>query len=389
MSRRLLRFELTNTRCIESISMQPAEELSFVMGDNGSGKSSLLDGLALLADMVRGGLNEAAIALRRGLPVGPSIDLGTLFRRPDQPMRWTLEFSIDDQRWVYELAVRRTLTDTGMAIHHERLARLDVGDGEVLLTDETGCRLRDGSDGRTDWMPVTPSSSHPALGRAQDPLVFPQLHRVWSFVCGIQLVRLNPVEMRGPAGRVSIDQLPDRLGRDFQSRVRALLLKRPDRREPWLDDLAARTGWKEVRASDGDGDELMMVREDANAGWSPLVYASDGQIVSAWLALLVQAPPASLSVLLFDEPALAVSTKGMEDVAEFLRLLAEDFQVIAATHSRETVDAHKHGDDTWVMERGWGAPARVTPLKEHPKGKKLARVVPPGSAAERAWGDND
>jgi predicted ATPase len=394
VSPRLTHIAVENYRCLGSVRLEPDPNLTFIQGNNASGKSSLLDAVALLADLLRQGRDSPYAGAQRGAPRrSDRFNLRDLLWDPSRPARWDLGFTTEDGRmWRYTLSLRAR--GGGEEVVEEQL-QLRVGDAweSVLETDSRGARVRLSLEGEAGWQPATPAPGVPLLARTNDPLQYPDVAPAAAFLRGVQLVRLNPTLMRGPDESIDEDTLPSRYGEDLSSRLRLMVTRFHRNVGPWLSIMQQRFGWVNIEVPPSPGSGEPRIQEAEGAPFSALSLWSDGQVVSAWMAVVAQVPPRSLSVLLLDEPAVALSRDAQENFAEWLDHLAVRFQVVAATHSRELVDDGGRRDSTWFIERDWGQASRLVRLSEHEPSRRFPGVFPPGTVADElmrgneAWGE--
>lgn len=382
MSPRIERLQIENWRGIERFDEAlPAAGPTWLVGRNGSGKSSLLDGLAFLADAVRAG-TEARRARLRGRAGEPGyLDFRELLHDADRPARWVVDLRAGDAGWRYELVLGAV--GDGFTVLRERVERLSAGVASPVLEAEGGAArwIRgDTALGGGRWEPVEPPLGAPLLGRV--PVDAPAARGVRDLIAGVWLLRLDPLLMRGSTAVWSPGQPLERHGRDLQSWAAQVIAA-----DPGLVDLLPRIsgalGW------DGLGLGLHAGRaelwfDEGEGRRRPWAFASDGEATHLAMALLAVLTPDDLHVLLLDEPAVSLDRDAARELAGWVAELADVVQVLAATQSLDAVDVGARSE-ALLFRRQPGRPALVSWLDRDDRARAVSGLYRAGEAAHLVW----
>lgn len=365
MSHRLLSAEIEGYRCLERVTFQPAKDRTVLVGANGSGKTSVLDAIAFVADLVRH--REGAISGERRGSLGVKVlPFSRILRSGAERAAFVLEVEIDGARYRWELALGAG-QHGGASIERERLRREDH-EGPVLLLerDLNGARARRPGERGPSLVPVGQQPLTPTLCLGEDALVWPELHPFWRYVAGICLIQPVPVLMRGAGLAEEAPPLPDRYGRDLSARVHRFLTTRARQLPELLHSLGGFVGWTDLSAPVRGGSLEVEFHEAGLPGPLSLLTASDGTVVEAWLALLTFDLPEGLTFLLVDEPGGELFGEGQQRTAELLRALSASCQLAVATHAVGLTDELSDIESTVLVLRQPGEGARLVPLSTIP-----------------------
>ena len=357
---------------------EPDDEVTWLMGSNGSGKSSLLDAIVFPSDLLRGD-RQALLAQWRGRPTASgSIDFAALLTDSRQPARWDLTFEDEHgATWRYRL----TMEAVGRLprVVEERLDRLDAaGAVSMLENDERGARMVV-ADGR--WQPFASTDARLVLSHADSVLGAPASAAL-RFLRGVWLLRPDPFLMRGDAVAYSPEAPPDRYGRDLEGLLDHFIGERPQELGDLLQSIAAVNGWSGLRVTP-EGGVRRVVFTEADVLSLPLAMASDGQLLAAWLARLAIAPPDAWTVALLDEPATALAPDVQAQVYGWTRQMAGAVQVFAATHDKSAVDRASR-PNVFIVERRSGGTSSLTRLDRHPEAGTYSNLFKAGEVAVQA-----
>ncbi|MEQ1502464.1 MAG: AAA family ATPase [Myxococcota bacterium] len=351
---RLVQVRIRGYRAVIDAAFDPAIDRTVVVGGNGSGKSSVLDAIGLVGDLVRHGPGAFRGHLRGNL-YDPTdrFDVNRSAFGAGQ-IEVELGFRLGQNDFGYQVAIGPV--DDGWRIVGEML----VGPTHPLIhRDRTGVRVR--RVDATDAIPLVPvyvDPQLPAVTLGADPISHPDLAAPLRFLRGLCVVQPTPVAMRAaaapfdrPARESPLDPLPHRYGEDATTRLIRLANDRPGQRASFLRLMGEFVGWTEFRTPRASRVEFYEGTPD------PLAFeaASDGTVVEAWLLALALDPPTQLSVLLLDEPSAQFFRKSLQRPAELLKTLATQRQLIVATHAAPLVSELADSTRVWVATRSPGA----------------------------------
>lgn len=378
----LERVRVINWRGITDGELTPGPtHVTWLVGRNGSGKSSMLDAIAFLADFVRVA-GKARQANLRGAPDDPGlVPFSDLLANPDQPTTFELELLEGDEgrRWRYELTLGARGEYAEVLREWLSVAHPD-GWRSVLERDASGARWLCGGTtrGQGTWEPALTVAGTSMLATATDHQ--PTTRWMAEALRGVWLLRLDPLLMRGgPRATWKPGTGIERHGRDLISWAAQRLQSDPEL-TALMETTAAHAGLPVLRVDD-DGRLRWMSPE----GDRPMWTASDGQIVQFALTLLVVLLPEEITVLLLDEPAAAVDRMGANDQAASVYEIGDRVQVLAATQLLEAVDSVSKREVV-LVERVPGKGAIFTPLLKAPAMElEAAGGYRPGSLAWAWW----
>ncbi len=373
-----------NWRALGAIDFEPDDEVSWVMGPNGSGKSSILDALVFPCDLLRSPHEPRVVLseLARGAPIARgSWRFEDLLHDPTEPASWSFDFTdVEEQRWRYLLVL--SAQGAGFAVEQESLERLaDGGWASVLEQDVNGARLVRGGWPHGSWVPMVGQPTVPLLARATDPIEHAAVAGALAFLKGVWLLHPDPLLMRGRTVAYDPERPPDRYGRDLEGLLESLVSGYPAEFSGVLDALSEISGWRAIRALQR-GQERRVVFEESPGRPLVLDLASDGQLVAAWLTALATFPPEAWTVALIDEPATALARGPQRQLFSWLRDLAANVQVIAATHDELAPNLDTR-DSVWLVTREPGEPATLERLDRHKPANDFPDIFKPGEVAAR------
>jgi predicted ATPase len=361
--------EAKNYRCLRYVR-QPLEPFQVLVGPNASGKTTFLDVVAFLSDLLSGGLDHALSVRTKNFD-----DL--LWQRNGDEFQMAVELTIPerlvgqsgpDEKYDtarYELSIKRTQDTEEIIIGAERLllqmhsVLVPVAQGEfpqfkqapASIFAKASRRIRTVTNkkpGGNDnfysevytergkgWAPsykLGPRKS--ALGNLpEDESKFPVATWVKSTLTeGIQRLMLNSlaIRMASPPGRPRTFQ-PD--GSNLPWVIEDLVRKNPERFKSWIAHLqTALHDLVTVRTVEREDDKhRYLVLEYAGGLSVPSWMASDGT-----LRLLALTLPAYLTGIsgtyLIEEPENGIHPRAVQTMFESLSSVY-DAQVLCATHS--------------------------------------------------------
>jgi energy-coupling factor transporter ATP-binding protein EcfA2 len=382
MNVRVERLRVANWRGIVDAEVHPgAGAVTWLLGRNGAGKSSLIDAFGFVADVVRVGGNARRGQLR-GRPDDTSlVPFSELLRDPLLPLLFEVDVADPDGglRWRYEI----TLQPAGEFFRVERewlSVAADATWRSVLERDENGARWLAGGSARGDgrWEPTHSIPHQPLVATATDQQ--PTARWMGDLLRGVWLLRLDPLLMRSAEGlrtRFEPGSLLERHGRNLWAWVAHRLHHAPDL-ETSLNQATVDSGLPTLRVNEVG--ELRYV--DPHTGERPMWQASDGTLVNLALAALAVLLPEDVTIVLLDEPAVAVDRHAARETGASILELSELAAVLACTQTLEVVDDFSK-QSVILVETDGERGARFTRLVDH----AAARRAFAGSykAGQLAW----
>jgi energy-coupling factor transporter ATP-binding protein EcfA2 len=360
---RLLRAEIAGYRCLENVDFRPDPNLTTLVGKNGAGKTSVLDAIAFIGDLVGPyAANEAWSGEARGAAGSRGLALEELAWNGGD-VTITLHFEVAPPgslpcTYAYTITLRPVRG--GAQVEAEQL----VADGSLVLLERKGLSARwlYFTGDKSEMVPVGPSPDFPLMRHMADPVAYPDAAPAYRFLAGIRLIRMTPTLMRAD---LPFDRLPDRFGRDLTGRLHALLTENPRQYLDFMQDLARLTGWSDVGVPNRFGARAATFTEGGKTLW--MTVASDGSVVQAYLASLVHHPPPALTLLLLDEPAVAFFDESAPLPAELVKALSAQVQVVLSTHQPTFADYVADPEQIVLVRRRPGKGATLWPLAKEPE----------------------
>ena len=187
----LTRLYIDNFLCFSNFELR-LESLTLLLGENGSGKTSIIELIDRIRRFVIGGTDIDAFA--------PSSTLTRWDSRNDQ--KFTLAATVEDEEFEYELVIRHTDDRMKRKVLTERLA--SKGDTLFLFDEEAVVHLHNNAGDERATMPFDWSQS--SLGRMQERQENTRLFRFRNWLKNIQLARPDPryVHSRSEMSKSSI-----------------------------------------------------------------------------------------------------------------------------------------------------------------------------------------
>ena len=349
------------------LDLQP---LNVLIGANGSGKSNLIDVIALLQAVP----GDLAGFLRRNGPTGDWVWKGDDshkpdFRtseihveiyspeQPDTPLLYELQF---DASYDGLKVTGETLADHQPDANSRRphFIRNPDGSGHVAPSEYAIAMYELTGEGpRTRLTPDTVGSAQSVLYAFRNPLNFPVLSQTAQRLSAIKPYRNWYVGRNSPVRRPQPTDGPvEFLEEDFSN----LALVINDLRERQglgsiMDEYLERfyESYKSLHTPIYGNTVSLTVRETSLSGPVPASRLSDGTIrFIALLAILCHPNPPPL--ICIEEPEIALHPDSIDLVVELLRNASERTQLIVTTHS------------PWLIDRLSAVPERVVVCERHP-----------------------
>ena len=312
---------------------------TFLVGQNGSGKSNFADALAFLAEAMasplqavlarRGGFS--AVAHRSSTRGRPSnMGLAVILKRPDNQTA--------EARYAFEL---RPLKGFGYEVVREQCV-VSNADETRSMFDRSGPNAAWRSNvGSLDPVLEPNALALPLVGGDR------RFQSVLGFLSRMQTCRIEPAalrDMQDPDDGVRLQ--PD--GRNAASVLRKIKRAAP---EDWetilelLETMVPRTVGVQPKQH---GNRLTLEFIQDWAQREPVKFEafsmSDGTLrVMGLLAAVFQCPPPSLLVI--EEPEATIHPGALGSVLDVLRHAGRSMQVIVTTHSPDILDAE------WIEDR--------------------------------------
>jgi predicted ATPase len=324
---------IDNFRCFQNFELE-LSPLCLLLGDNGSGKSSFLDAISRVRDLVRG-------AGVKGL--FPMHDLAAWDNRPVQV--FAVEMRSGDNQYRYELEIAHDLAAREVRIGRERLAWnsrvvYECRDGQVQLYRGTG---PDDAPPYTSFPSNSGQSLIPLLERPGDN---EPICRFREAMAKVVLIRLDPAQM-DPNSQHESPSL-DLDGGNFSSWYRYLVQYHPDVVEMATESLRETIpGFGYLRFGGGEDWKWLEVALDGVPRPIPFRLMSDGQRALIALHTLLKAVRRLGYDLFIDEPDNYISLREMQPWRRELEdlYLDDERQVVLVSHHPEFVShlAESHG----------------------------------------------
>ncbi len=342
----ITRIYADNFRCLGNFEFQP-KQLNLLLGDNGTGKTSLFEVLQCVKDLVIGGGSAASIFS---------------YKKTLWDLRDTQSFEIEIEglggSFSYRLEIQHPPPAVAQQPHIKR-EYLDFGskplfrykDGNVQLFEE------DHSPGAT--FPYKPE-------RSFLPNLEPQNSKLqWfkAFMAGIHVFQLNPFALdlfsRQDERFLHIN------GSNFVSWLRYLSEENPAAKLKSEGRLAEIIPRFERFRFQAVGDRKMLLADFSKNGGEPyyltLANLSEGQRILSILYSALYGLIGTASALCFDEPENFISLQEIQPWLQDLRDLVEERsgQAFVISHHPEVID-YLASDSAFRFERPSGDVARAS-----------------------------
>ena len=343
----ITRIYADNFRCLGNFEFQP-KQLNLLLGDNGSGKTSLFEVLQCIRDLVIGGGSVSALF---------SIHKKTLWDLRDIQ---SFEIEIDGLggTFSYRLEIQHPLPSAS-AKSYIKGERLDFGGkplfrysgGEVQLFEE------DHSPGAV--FPFKPEHSFLPNLESQNS----KLQWFKSFIAGMSVFQLNPFSL-DPFSQRDESYLALN-GSNFVSWLRYLSEENPAAKLETENRLAEIMPSFQRFRFQSMGDRKALLADFSKNGGEPyyllMSSLSEGQRILSILYSALYGLIGSASVLCFDEPENFISLREVQPWLQLLRDLIEERsgQAFVISHHPEVID-YLASDSAFRFDRPTGDVARAS-----------------------------
>lgn len=335
----LTRLFADNYRALANFELRPGK-LSLLLGENGSGKTSIFNVLGSLRDLVV-----------LGRPVHNLFQFTRTSWDKRDVQHFELDVREDDGTFRYSLDVQHPanllpfIRSESVALDGEPLFRFS--DGEVRLFYD------DASTGPT--FPFRSDQSY-LVNLFSTRSRVPRLGRFMDFMAGMAIFQPNPFAMMLTSGRD--ENFLSRDGSNFPSFFDHINDEDPAARSALESALEkALPGFRNfLFKRSGEAKVLLAAFGDAqHSGEYPLLHLSEGQRVLAILYAAVCGLARKGSLLCFDEPDNFVSLTEIQPWLQTLRdaLGEKDAQAMIISHHPEVID-YLAQDSLWRFERPQG-----------------------------------
>jgi predicted ATPase len=338
---RITEITIEGLRCIEHLSL-PLRGLTVLIGENGSGKSSIVEACEILRRVPAAGFYSDLMQIHGGphtlLRHGAGrLQLGVFVEGDgtDPPLRYEISMIPSGPPGFGGLTLDERFTQADGVIFERHGGDLHVPVGDVAP------RLGYPADPLMSQYAGSPSSRSSFM-RMQLALASIEVHLPFDILpMWAARAHARPSVMRGTMLLQPTDHL-DRFGGNIANAYHSLRVEHDD--EHW------RTTMDYVRLGLGDRVESVNTRADASGGsvalWLkvrnrdaqiPAAGLSDGTLAYlAFVALYRLRRPRSLFV--FDEPDLHLHPAMLARVTGFFEAMAADGPVVITTHSDRLLD---------------------------------------------------
>src|SRR5271157_4327601 len=347
----LTRVHLDNFRCFVNFDYRPKRK-QLLLGANGSGKSSLLDGIRDLKRFIKGDENPFTQSTRT--------------RWLDLPVQvLEIEARLDGQKYEYRVEIRFALETREQAVSLERLT---VSGTPVFELANGEIRFFPNSD-ETMAVPFRTTKSVLHLSQLSNPKV----HRFVEWVESLHCFRIDAYPSAMDESADKEEQEPDDELENFAGWYRHLVQTYPDDNVRFVNSMReVLTGFQNLRfASDEDGTRKLWADFTA-PGKKKASYAiselSEGQRCLLCLYMILHFVIAKGRTVFIDEPDNFISLREIQPWLLAAEAAVEDHkgQLILISHHPELLNqwASKHGLRFFREENG---NVRTEKFKADPK----------------------
>ena len=360
---------IDNFRCLTNFRIKPGD-FQLWLGDNGSGKTSVLDALRYVQRLMRGEHVED-IFNRNSLTIWD--------KRRDQTIGFSL--IIDSEMYKYELAIEYANQDDKQRIKREELIWKD---STFFLFDGQEAHLHriNGNTGKTEEGAVFPAdwgrSVMPTIAKREDNRPLIRFREELE-----KILLINPVPLVVKDATASESRNLSEHAENFAQWYRHLLQEQPSvghRAKQLLEDVLP--GFEQLSLKEtGQSRKLMATFRIAGKDHDfDFMNISSGQRQLIILYTVLEALRAgTFSTVLIDEPDNFVSMREIQPWLENLNDICEeqDKQALIISHHPEIVNKMARGTELWFSRQ---AEAHVV-AQPFPKIDELS----PAEVMARGW----
>ncbi len=335
-----------NFRCLGNFELRP-EQLNLLLGDNGSGKTSLLEVLRLIRDFVVDGSSTAPLFAHKK----------TIWDHR-QIQSFELEIEGDGGTFTYRLEVQHPPQPTSLLTRIRR-ERVDFDGKPLFHYNGEKVHLFDDDHTPGPVFPFKPQHSFLSNLEPKDS----KLQWFMGFLKRISVFQLNPFALDLYSQRD--EPFLNLNGSNFVSWLRYLSDDNPAAKLEMEECLAEIIpGFQRFRFhAVGDHKGLWAIFEKKGEDFQlPFTHLSEGQRILAILYSVLYGLAGTASVVCFDEPENFISLQEVQPWLQSLRDLVEEKggQVLIISHHPEVID-YLAADSVFRFERPTGDLARVSP----------------------------
>ncbi|MCA9515629.1 MAG: AAA family ATPase [Myxococcales bacterium] len=339
---RLTQLRVSGLRLVEGLELDLAG-LTVLIGDNGTGKSTVLEALALLRSAAEPGdfgnavLDRDHGPFRELLGRTGALELGVTVEGDGEPLRYDVRFELAGAACVLDRESLATVSASGVAT-------------AVLQHTRQELRLRDPATGALKGAPLVGPATL-ALGYAANSLsAHPELVRLSRALRGIEVqppldVRplwqqrevQNRTGPRWPARPDTFERV-QRYGTGLPSAF-AVIRNERDRWQRLVDRARAAVGvdLDDIQLVPAGSGELDVVLKFRGGAARPLRVMSEGQVAYLGLLAMVELGQGR-TLLALDEPDVHLHPELAVNLVQILEELGASCPVVVATHSDRLLD---------------------------------------------------
>jgi predicted ATPase len=349
----LVRLYIDNYACFVNFEFRPAQT-NLLIGDNGSGKTTILNLLGQIIQLNRIGTNVDVCF--------PQYSRTAWDPRDKQTFEIDVDLEGELFKYVLEVAHEKDLSGIRTFIAREELTltgkplfRFVQGRVELFKDDHNAGPSFEFSNKRSFLANVELSNENR------------RLIRFLNWLTGIWRFHLDPTSIKNGSIAEREAMIPAVNGENFAAFFRYLVQERPEvteRVQNALQDVIP--GFERMRLiSVGNERKGLYVNfissEDASKYQLPFVALSDGQVTLIVLYTILHALSENSSLLFVDEPDNFVA---LREIQPWLQELSDhhEIQAIIISHNPEVID-YLAADTTFLLSRRTSGLARIEEVK--------------------------